>query len=461
MLLGGCATGERLGSVDEPAYSGMVSAREYGYVRPAVDVWVMERATAERAVPNKRADRNGGSDIWERVRSGMRLDLHADARIDSTVERFRRSPQYLTRLAERATPYLHVIVNEIERRGLPMELAFLPHVESRYTPTATSPKSAAGIWQFMPYTGLEMGLRQNSWYDGRRDLLASTSAALDYLERLNRRFDGDWALAMAAYNCGPGCVASAQAANRRNGRPTDYWSLSLPNETRQYVPQILATARLVAEPAKYGLNLPRLPDRPQLEIVRGRQPLDLQRIAAATGVQLSELQRLNPGLKLGRTAPDGPYHVLIPAGTGQRIGRKMEPVQVMPAMAVLAASSRTPAKSSPTQMTVRRTQIHTVKGGETLASIARTHNIEPSELAEANGLSAGEPVLVGQILRIEQQSTELPISHLVAKGDSIKKLARRYGVTVKDIQRWNQLEENRLKPGDLILIYPPGSRPTS
>jgi membrane-bound lytic murein transglycosylase D len=139
----------------------------------------------------------------------------------------------------------------------------------------------------------------------------------------------------------------------------------------------------------------------------------------------------------------------------------MEPVQVMPAMAVLAASSRTPAKSSPTQMTVRRTQIHTVKGGETLASIARAYSIEPKELAEINGLAVGEPVLVGQILRVEQQSTELPISHLVAKGDSIKKLARRYGVTVKDIQRWNQLAENRLKPGDLILIYPPGSRPTS
>ncbi|RKT45079.1 transglycosylase SLT domain-containing protein [Thiocapsa rosea] len=455
LLLNGCATETRMVDNDfgDSGYSGMVSAREYGFVRPATDVVVMERYTAGRADPR--------GDLWNRVRTGMSLDLHADARIDSTVERFRRDPQYLSRMSQQGMPYLHMIVTEIERRGLPMELAFLPHVESRFNPVATSPKAAAGIWQFMPYTGLEMGLRQDAWYDGRRDPLASTGAALDYLEQLNRRFDGDWALAMAAYNCGPGRVAAAQAANRRSGKPTDYWSLNnLPNETKQYVPQILATARLVAAPTRYGLNLPPVPDRPQLEVVRTQQPVDLNRVASATGVQLYELQRLNPALKLGRTAPDGPGHILVPAGTGQRIGKKMGQVQIMPARAS-AAQSRSSAATRSTLARAERHKIHVVKGGETIASIARANGIEPRALAELNGISVREPLLSGQTLKVQATDDSALITHLVTKGDSIKTLAKRYGVSVKDLQRWNRLAETRLNPGDLILIYPPGRAPTS
>jgi membrane-bound lytic murein transglycosylase D len=464
LLLNGCATENRVVENDfgDSGYSGMVSAREYGYVRPATDVVVMERRTAGRADPR--------GDLWKRVRTGMTLDLYADPRIDSTVERFRRDPQYLSKMSRQGMPYLHMIVTEIERRGLPMELAFLPHVESRFNPVATSPKAAAGIWQFMPYTGLEMGLRQDVWYDGRRDPLASTGAALDYLEQLNRRFDGDWALAMAAYNCGPGRVAAAQAANRRSGKPTDYWSLNLPDETKQYVPQILATARLVAAPTRYGLNLPPVPDRPQLEVIRTLQPVDLSRVASATGVQLYDLQRLNPALKLGRTAPDGPGYILVPAGSGQRIGKKMGRVQVMPAMAsvVRSRAGAAPTGTAQTSTAIRskavraeRRKIHVVKGGETIASIARANGIEPRTLAELNGISVREPLLSGQTLEVHATDDSALITHVVTKGDSVKTLAKHYGVSVKDLQRWNRLAETRLTPGDLILIYPPGRAPTS
>jgi membrane-bound lytic murein transglycosylase D len=455
LVLNGCATETRNvdNDVGDPGYSGMVSAREYGYVRPATDVVITERHTAGR--------QDSRGDLWNRVRAGMKLDLHADSRIDSTVDRFRRDPHYLARMSQQATPYLHVIVTEIERRGLPMELAFLPHVESRFNPTATSPKAAAGIWQFMPYTGLEMGLRQDAWYDGRRDPLASTGAALDYLQQLNRRFDGDWTLAMAAYNCGPGRIASAQEANRRSGKPTDYWSLNLPNETKQYVPQILATARLVAEPRRYGMSLPPVPDRPQVEIVRSLQPVDLQRVASATGVQLYELQRLNPALKLGRTAPDGPGHVLVPAGTGQRIGKSMGKVQIMPAMASLAPSRFGAAAARSRTARIEQHKTHVVKGGETVATIARANGIEPRTLAELNGISVREPLLPGQTLKVQATADTALITHLVTTGDSIKTLAKRYGVSVKDLRRWNRLADNRLSPGDLILIYPPGRTPTS
>lgn len=451
LLLSGCATSEHVDSNADPSYSGMVSAREYGYVRPAVDVVVAERG----GVPRSGRPSPSG-DLWTRVRSGLRLDLHANQRIDTTVERFRRDPRYLERMAQRATPYIHVIVNEIERRDLPMELAFLPHVESRFNPTATSPKSAAGIWQFMPYTGREMGLRQDTWYDGRRDLLASTGAALDYLEQLNRRFDGDWALTMAAYNCGPGCVAAAQAANRREGRPTDFWSLSLPEETRQYVPQILATARLVANPQGHGTPLPIVPDRPQLEMLRTERSLDLQRVATVTGVQLSELQRLNPAYKLGRTSPDGPSHILIPAGTGERARKQIDGAQIMPALAHLAApGSSTSARSS--RLDRAHVRVHTVKSGETLKTIARQQGVDATNLAKANGLNPHDQLRAGQRIKIQSSGAGQPITHRVEKGDSIKKLARRYGVTVKEIQRWNHLSDDRINMDELILIYPRGS----
>ncbi|MBK1654691.1 hypothetical protein CKO29_08230 [Allochromatium vinosum] len=255
VLLVGCASNDSTamnGSYD--LYEGVVSAREYGYVRPALDVRVRGRSrVVERGA--------SGGDLWQRVRSGMQLNLQANARIDATLERFRRDPRYLERLSRRGAPYLPLIVAEIERRGLPMELALLPHVESRYDPAATSPKAAAGMWQFIPSTAREMGLRLDDYTDERRDVVASTRAALDYLERLNKRFEGDWELTMAAYNCGPGCVSSAIEANRRAGRPTDFWSLDLPNETKQYVPQILAASKLVAGSGRYGQHLPAIPDR--------------------------------------------------------------------------------------------------------------------------------------------------------------------------------------------------------
>jgi membrane-bound lytic murein transglycosylase D len=452
LLLNACAIDNRMGSFnnEDSVYGGMVSAREYGYVRPAVDVVVTERHSA--------GGQTTRGDLWARVRSGMSLDLHASPRIDSTLEGFRRDPQYLSKMSQYAKPYLYMIVAELERRDLPMELALLPHVESRFNPKATSPKAAAGIWQFMPATGREMGLRQDAWYDGRRDPLASTAAALNYLEQLNRRFDGDWALAMAAYNCGPGCIASAQTANRRNGRPTDFWSLNLPNETKQYVPKILATARLVAEPGRYGLALPPVPDRPHFEVVRGVQPLDLTSLASATGLPLYELQALNPGLKLGRTAPDGPGHVLVPAGAAQRIGKKIDKVQVLPAVASLP---RDMSLSRYGDTRIDRAKLHVVKGGESLASIARANGIEPRALAQLNGISVGEPLLTGQTLRIRGGSASTPIRHRVTRGDSINALARRYGVSVKDLQRWNKLADSDLNTGDLILIYPPGSAPTT
>lgn len=307
-VLGGCASAP---PQIETAYYQPVSAREYGYVRPAVDVRVVGRG-GERGTSSQ-------ADLWERVRHGRGLNIESHPRVDTAARSMARNPNYLTGLSQRARPYLHLIVSELERAGLPAELALLPEVESRYNPRAISPASACGMWQFMPYTGREMGLAQNGLYDGRNDVVASTRGAIAYLKQLNAEFSGDWALTLAAYNAGPARVRGAQNANAARGRSTDYWSLNLPNETQQYVPKLLAVAALVREPARYGLVLPKIDNRPGLELVEARAQIDLGRAAIASGLSMQTLRDLNPGLKQGKTPPAGPHQVLVPVGAGDRL----------------------------------------------------------------------------------------------------------------------------------------------
>ncbi|BCU05994.1 LysM peptidoglycan-binding domain-containing protein [Allochromatium tepidum] len=450
----GCAGQGGLAESDYSSdlYAGVVSAREYGYVRPARDVTVTARS---RVVERGRI--GPGGDLWQRVRSGMQLDLQANAGIDSTLERFRRDPRYLERLSQRATPYLPIIVAEIERRGFPMELALLPHVESRYDPAATSPKSAAGIWQFMPYTAREMGLRLDDYTDERRDVVASTRAALDYLDQLNKRFEGDWELTMAAYNCGPGCVSSAIEANRREGRPTDFWSLNLPNETRQYVTQILAASKLVADSRRYGQHLPSIPDRIGIDVIRSSRPMDLAKVALDNGVKLDDLKRLNPELKIGRWLRPTVTELNVPQGQGARISAGSSAIRLdalpLPVVAGRASAPVRLTERRPVAATPTGTRRHTVRNGETLAAVALRHGLDLKTLAEANGLSERDPLLPGQTLEIPTRQAQAVITHRVQPGESLTGLARRYGVSIEEIRRWNQLADNTLKSGATVLIY--------
>ncbi|WP_295456212.1 transglycosylase SLT domain-containing protein [uncultured Thiodictyon sp.] len=448
LAVSGCASKQTRNFADVDDYGNQVSAREYGYVRPSG------------------AARRGGTagssgDLWTRVRADMKLNLHASGRIDEKVSTFRRDPQFMLKLSERAKPYLHVVMAEIQRRGLPAELALLPHIESRYNPAATSPVAAAGMWQFMPYTGREMGLRQDAWQDERRDVMASTRAAMDYLQQLQRRLGGNWELAMAAYNCGPARVESAQAANRARGLPTDFWSLSLPAETQNYVPQILAAARLVAEPSQNGVRLPPVPSAPQLEVVRTDRPVDLARVAQASGVGLAQLQTLNAGLKRGQTSPVGPGQLVVPAGTGSRVTAALPQSRVMaPMMLPAAVQPAEPPRKVKPEGTVYT--VYKVKGGDTLAAIARARGVDLKELADANAMQTREPLLPGQSLRVpgtdratvggDMTAANL-VTHRVHRGDSLRDIARRYNVTVDDLVRWNPVAANELHHGAVIRIY--------
>lgn len=315
--LSGCASQESRGHDLASGQTFSVSAREYGYVRPAIDVRVIGRDDGRDK--SRHRFTSAGGDLWDRVRHGESLGVTHHERVEQAISALKRDRDYLTDLSKRAQPYLHLIIEELERNDLPVELALLPEVESRYNPRAISPKSATGMWQFMPYTGVEMGLKQNRWYDGRNDILASTRGAIAYLRQLHRELDGDWALALAAYNAGPARVRAAQRANKSLGKPVDFWSLDLPSETEAYVPKLLAIATLVREHNAFGLQMPEIANRPSVEVVESRRQIDLAQAAQACGVTVTQLKSLNPGLKRGKTLPSGPHRVLVPAGTGDRL----------------------------------------------------------------------------------------------------------------------------------------------
>lgn len=227
---------------------------------------------------------------------------------------YARHQAYLDRVAERATPYLFHIVEEIERRGMPMELALLPIVESAFHPFAYSRSHASGIWQFIPGTGRNYGLKQNWWYDGRRDIVAATDAALRYLDKLNKEFHGNWLHALAAYNTGERNVGRAIKRNRKAGKQTDFWSLRLPRETRGYVPSLLAVAELLAEPEKYGITWQTIENKPYFTQVDIGGQLDLATAAGLADLSMDDLYTLNPAFNRWATAPDGPHHLLVPVG---------------------------------------------------------------------------------------------------------------------------------------------------
>ena len=348
-------------------------------VRPALDVLVLGGGTGYRSATYH------GSDLWGRLRAGMGMGIPDNPRVNKEIRRIKADRKYLERLAARAEPYLYLILDEIERRGLPTELALLPEIESGYNPRALSHKAAAGMWQFIPDTGRRYGLKQNAWYDGRNDIAASTRAALDYLQWLHRELGGDWALALAGYNAGERAVAAAQRRNRISGEPTDYWSLDLPSETEHYVPKLLAVAKLVQRPSSYGMQLPPIPNRPRLKLVDAGRQTDLATTAGKTGVPLADLRILNSGLKRGKTLPSGPHRLLVPVDTADGAGTTESGSQIrLPSSVAIAARYR-------------------VREGDTLHKIAKRHRTTVAALREANGLRK-DNILVGKVLVIPRKA---------------------------------------------------------
>ncbi len=448
------------------------------------------------------------SDLFDRIRDGFLLSDVEHGSIDKEQKWFAKHPTYLDRTFKRGERYLFHIVSEIEARKMPMELALLPIVESAFNPVAYSRARASGLWQFIPGTGRRYGLKQNWYYDGRRDVLAATTAALDYLEFLANEFDGDWLLAVAAYNTGEANVARAIRRNREAGKPTDFFSLKLPRETRAYVPKLLAMRRIVADPTAHNLAFAPIANEPYFEKIDVAGQIDLNVAAELAGLSKEELIALNPAFNHWVTDPEGPHYLLIPTAKSElfsaavaalppeervrvvyhrvrkgdtlggiaskygvsvaalRATNKIRGSIIHPgqdllvtaaprtsdASAVVAAADAAIERQPPR---ARRSvsNRHVVRRGETLWSIARAHGTTMDRLAATNGLSRNGTLSVGQVLALpgtatlastDASSVAQAVTYVVRSGDTLSRIATKFQVRLRDLLGWNDLSSRSI-----------------
>jgi len=313
--------------------------------------------------------------IWNRLRRGFTLPAGNNHTIRHYLASYKRHHGAISRILKHGEPYLYYILNRVEQRGLPAELAMLPFVESAFDPHATSPVGAAGLWQFMPETAASLGLSQDWWYDGRRDVIDATEAALDYLEQLHRDF-GDWLLALAAYNAGSARVQRAIEKNRSEGKPVDFWHLPLPAETRDYVPRLIALRAVINHPADYNITLRSLPDTHYFIRVNTQGRIDLQVAARLAGISEEELKRLNPGILRLITPPDRPSILLIPKASEKIFGERL---------ARLSDEERIQSFR------------HRILRGDTLSMIARHYRTTVARLLRVNHLENTE-IIAGEFI---------------------------------------------------------------
>lgn len=378
--------------------------------------------------------RDPSEDLWAQVRDELSLDPHAQRReVREWTQYYATHQGHVDASLERAQPYLWHVVREVDARDLPGELALLPIVESGYNAAARSYVGASGLWQFMPGTADHVGLARDWWYDGRNDVIASTDAALDYLEMLVSRYDGDWLLALAAYNAGPGRVDAALERATAEGIPADYWHLELPRETTEYVPKLLAIRRILVSPRRFGMTWPSLDNEARTRSVTLSKQVELAVAADMLDMSEAALRRLNPGMRRWASTPDGGRTLLVPADKA-------------------AAFSRQLAAAEPSELVHRRT--HTVRRGEILGRIANAYGVSVSALRQANHL-AGDRIRAGQTLRIPRAGKAPPAEptrrYVVQSGDTLWDIAHRYNVAVDALQRANA-DVDTLRPGASLTI---------
>jgi membrane-bound lytic murein transglycosylase D len=395
------------------------------------------------------------ADLWDRIRRGFAMpDLQGDL-VRDREQWYATRPDYIQRMTERSSRYLFHIVEEIERRNMPMELALLPFIESAFNPQAVSTARAAGMWQFMPATGESFDLRQNVFRDDRRDVLASTRAALDYLQQLYTRF-GDWHLALAAYNWGQGNVNRAITRNQRLGQPTTYTDLTMPAETRQYVPKLQAVKNIIARPEAYNTTLPLIGNHPFFDTVTLRRDMDVAVVARLAGISEADFRVLNPSLKQPMVMAAGTPNILLPWDNAVIFEDNL--------------SKHTGSLASWTAWVVPKTM--------TVAQAASHVGMSESELRSVNNIPPRMQVRAGSSLlvpRTDKRNADVP-SHVAdnarlslqpdvvltrttvraRQGENLTRLARRYGVSPVSVADWNKLAVNApLKAGQRITLLLP------
>ena len=406
------------------------------------------------------------NDLWSRIKDGYAMPNIESVYTSKHQDWYASRPDYIKRMLERGQRYLFHIVEEVQKRGMPTEIALLPMIESAYNPQAYSRSSASGIWQFMPATGKHFGLKQNWWVDNRRDVTAATNAALDYLQKLHGMF-GTWDLALAAYNAGEGTVQRAINRNRAQGLPTDYQSLSLPPETRNYVPKLQAIKNIVTSPEKFGLALNSIPNRPYFARVTTPKQIDAKLAAQLAEISYEEFTSLNPSYNRPVITSQGEKHqLLLPVWAAERFVENL-------------ANYDKP---------LTNWQTYNAKRGERMDNIADKFGINVSELRNVNGLSVSKKVRSSQAMlvpavykgeplrdaseiqsdtinvdemennnaiveadEIEPKATH-SITHKVKKGETLVALANKYDTSTKALMKINSLKSTQLKVGKTLII---------
>lgn len=398
------------------------------------------------------------SDLIERIRDGFALDLSIDnKRIQAQLNWYLKNPEYIDRVLTRASRYMYHIVERLEEENIPLEIALLPVVESAFNPFAYSHGRASGLWQFIPGTGKMYGMHQDWWFDGRRDVLLSTEGAIRYLSWLNQKFDGDWLHALASYNTGSGRVSKSIKRNKKAGKPTDFWALKLPRETRAYVPKLIAISKIIAEPEKYNITLKPIPNQPYFEVVKLDSQIDLAQAAAIAELDIEEIYQLNPGLNQWATPPTGPFRLLMPISKAEHFENQL---------ASIPKDQRLTWDN------------YKVKRGDALAKIARKFHTTPDLISQVNNLK-GNRIYEGQNLlipvasknkqfynlseqnriasiqtKVQGKNGASKVFYTVKAGDTFWDISRAHKVGVRQLAKWNAMAPGDvLRPGKQLLIW--------
>ena len=454
--------------------------------------------------------------LWKRVQMQLRFDIPEHSRIQAHKRWYLKHPEYMVRVAKRAEPFLYLMVEEIEKSGLPMDLVLLPIVESAFDPFAYSHGRASGMWQFVPATAKQFGLQQNWWYDGRRDVAASTRSAIAFLKYLHKRFDGNWLHALAAYNTGEGRVFKAIRNNKKAGKSTEFWALKLPRETRDYVPKLLALVDIVRNMEENKLKLHPIINQPVLAQVDIGSQIDLAYAADLADMSVRELHALNPGYNRWATAPEGPHTLLLPLskmdafssalndtsarerlnwvrykiksgdslnkiankyhttvkvlqdinnlrGNTIRAGKHMLIPVAAKSLEQYSLSSDQRLASTKARKRGAQKLDYRVKNGDTLWDISRIYKVNVRQLAKWNGMAPTDPIKPGQKLVVwlddiandpTHKGIMRSVTYKVRSGDSLARIANKFKVKIADIERWNQLNRSKyLQPGQTLKLF--------
>lgn len=421
-------------------------------------------------VPKLLARRNyqDSGDVWERIRYSMDMPIPDQQLVNQYRDWYINNPQHLEQISQRAKPFLYLIVQEFEHRDLPIELALLPMVESSFNPFAYSSADASGLWQFTSPMASHFGLEMNWWYDGRRDVPAATTAALDMLEYLYKKTD-NWLYALAAYNAGEGRLREAIRYNEARGLSTDFWSLPLPKETRQYVPQLLAIADVIKHSESYGISLKSIPNKPLVEVIDVGSQIDIAVAADLANISIARLQKLNPGFNRWATSPDGPHQLIVPVSKVSEFKQALADTDI---------SARV------------KWFKYQIRAGDNISVIAKRHLTTVSEIKAMNDIN-GDKIVAGQFLYMPQgvssMTPEVELAstntaqvsskkqaapnkqpriittsnqpavrsdHTVKYGDTLWSIAKVYKVSVEQIIAWNKMtDKDKLTVGKTLQFY--------